>query len=144
VSGAIRTDTFLRHPRERVWQALADPELLAAWLMPNDFRPEVGHRFTFRTTPVPGHGFDGVVHCRVLAVEPPRLLRISWASSGVDTTVTWRLEPEGGGTRLFLEHEGFDEGDPRQQAVQRVLGGGWRGHLVRRLEETLAALAAGR
>ena len=56
---AIRTDSFFPHPPEKVWRALIDPELLASWLMPNDFEPRVGHRFTFRTDPVPAHGFDG-------------------------------------------------------------------------------------
>jgi len=39
--------------------------------MPNDFKPVVGHAFTFRTEPVSQHGFDGVVHCEVLDLEPP-------------------------------------------------------------------------
>jgi uncharacterized protein YndB with AHSA1/START domain len=138
----IRTDAFLPHPPEKVWRALTDPELLAAWLMPNDFVARVGHRFTFRTQPVPAQGFDGVVHCEVLSLEPPELLRISWLGGrGLDTVVTWRLVPEGRGTRLFLSHEGFDETDPQQQATRRILGGGWRGHLARRLEETLAQMA---
>jgi uncharacterized protein YndB with AHSA1/START domain len=47
-----------------VWRALTDSDLLARWLMPNDFRPVPGHRFSFRTTPRPGQGFDGVVHQR--------------------------------------------------------------------------------
>ncbi|MDG4831113.1 SRPBCC domain-containing protein [Solwaraspora sp. WMMD1047] len=139
MSADIRTDAFLPHPPEKVWRALTDPVLLARWLMPNDFQPRVGHRFTFRTEPAPG--FDGVVHCQVLAVEPPELLRISWAGGpGVDTTVTWRLAAEGRGTRLFLIHEGFDESDPGQQAVRRLLDGGWRTHLARRLERTLGSL----
>ncbi|MET0135121.1 MAG: SRPBCC domain-containing protein [Kibdelosporangium sp.] len=132
----IHTDAFLPHPPERVWRALTDPALLAAWLMPNDFLPRVGHRFTFRTAPAPG--FDGVVRCEVLDLRPLELLRISWAGGpGVDTTVTWRLVAEGRGTRLFLRHEGFDETDPRQQAVWRLLDGGWRSHLARRLESLL-------
>lgn len=140
MSTAIRTDSFLPHPPEKVWRALTDPELLAAWLMPNDFQPHPGHRFTFRTDPVPAHGFDGIVRCEVLELVPPERLRISWAGGGLDTTVTWRLVPEGTGTRLFLDHEGFDSGDPGQQAALRVLGGGWRGHLARRLGKTLSAL----
>lgn len=48
------------------------------------------------------------------------------------------LTPEGTGTRLFLDHEGFDAENPGQQATLRILGGGWRGHLARRLEETLS------
>jgi hypothetical protein len=59
---------------------------------------------------------------------------------GLDTTVTWRLAPEGSGTRLFLAHEGFDDTDPGQQAVRRILGQGWRGHLPRRLQQVLATL----
>jgi uncharacterized protein YndB with AHSA1/START domain len=137
----IRTDSFLPHPREKVWRALTDPDLLAAWLMPNDFRPVVGHRFTFRAVPMPEQGFDGVVRCEVLALEPPQLLRISWSSGRLDTVVTWQLVAEGRGTRLFLTHEGFDETDPGQAAARTVLGGGWRGQLPRRLGEILARIA---
>jgi uncharacterized protein YndB with AHSA1/START domain len=141
VTASIRTDAFLPHPIEKVWRALTDPRLLADWLMPNDFQPRVGHHFMFRADPVPDQNFDGVVHCQVLALEPYQLLRISWANGvGLDTTVTWRLAPEGSGTRLFLAHEGFDDTDQGQQAVRRILGQGWRGHLPRRLQQVLATL----
>jgi uncharacterized protein YndB with AHSA1/START domain len=136
---SIETDTFLAAPPQRVCEAITDPAQLAAWLMPNDFAPQVGHRFTFRTDPVPAQGFDGVIRCEVLELQAPELLRISWVSSGLDSTVTWRLAAEGTGTRLFLTHDGFDDADPRQQVTRRILGGGWRGHLVRRLEDLLAA-----
>ena len=92
---SVEVDQFLAQPPERVWQALTDPALLARWLMPNDFKPVTGHAFTFRTEPVPQHGFDGVVHCEVLTLEPPRLLRFSWASGILDTVVSWSLVPEG-------------------------------------------------
>jgi hypothetical protein len=46
--------------------------------------------------------------------------------------------PRGRGTRLLLSHEGFNGDDPAQQATMRILGGGWAGHLARRLEKTLA------
>jgi uncharacterized protein YndB with AHSA1/START domain len=131
----IHVDEFLPHRPERVWRALTDPEQLAAWLMPNDFAPAVGHRFTFRTDPKPG--FDGIVHCEVLDLEPPRLLRISWRGGGLDTTVTWTLVPEGRGTRMFLEHAGFDPDDAAQQQVRRILDGGWRSHVLRRIEQVL-------
>jgi uncharacterized protein YndB with AHSA1/START domain len=137
---AIRVDEFLPYPPDRVWRALTDPERLARWLMPNDFQPIVGHRFTFRTDPVPEVGFDGVVHCEVLALEPEELMRISWAGgAGLDTTVTWRLVREGTGTRLFLDHEGFDPDHPAQQLARRIMGGGWRSQMLRRLEAELAA-----
>jgi uncharacterized protein YndB with AHSA1/START domain len=72
----LRLEATYPHPQERVWQAITDSRALAAWLMPNDFEPVVGHRFTFRTEPAPG--FDGIVHCEVLRVEPPRLLSFTW------------------------------------------------------------------
>ena len=130
---SIEVGEFLPHPPGRVWQALTDSALLARWLMPNDFRPAVGHQFTFRTEPVPAHGFDGIVHCQVLDLEPPRLLRFSWRGGQLDTVVSWRLVPEGAGTRLLITHDGFDEADPAQRMVMGILGGGWRGHLIRQL-----------
>jgi uncharacterized protein YndB with AHSA1/START domain len=137
---AIETDVFLPKPPETVWRALTDPELLGRWLMENDFVPVVGHPFTFRAEPVPSQGFDGVIACEVLIVEPPRELAISWSSSGLDSTVTWRLAAEGHGTRLFLTHDGFDDADPRQAVIKAILGGGWRGHLVSRLETLVDSL----
>lgn len=134
---AIEVDQFLPRPAGQVWQALTEPELLARWLMPNDFQPVVGHQFTFRTEPVPRHGFDGIVHCQVLAVDPPRLLRLAWHGGSIDTTVTWRLVPEGTGTRFLITHDGFDETDPVQRATMDILGGGWRGHLIRNLLSAL-------
>ncbi len=101
--------------------------------MPNDFRPAVGHQFTFRTEPVPQHGFDGIVHCQVLDLDPPRLLRFSWRGGWLDTVVSWRLVPEGAGTRLLITHDGFDDSDPAQRLTMGILGGGWRGHLIKRL-----------
>jgi uncharacterized protein YndB with AHSA1/START domain len=135
---AIRVDEFLAHPPARVWRALTDPDLLARWLMPNDFSPAVGHAFTFRTDPQPG--FDGIVHCEVLALEPERRLSISWRGGPLDTTVTWTLVPEGRGTRLFLVHDGFDPDDPAQQLTAKILGQGWRSNVMAALQAALAAL----
>jgi len=134
---AIEVDQFLAQPPDQVWHALTDPDLLARWLMPNDFRAAVGHQFTFRTEPVPQHGFDGIVHCQVLDLDPPRLLRFSWRGGQLDTVVSWRLMPEGAGTRLLITHDGFDDRDPGQRMTMGILGGGWRGHLVKRLGELL-------
>lgn len=58
----------LPHPPEKVWQALTEPKLLAAWLMPNDIQPEIGSRFAFA-------GPDARIDCEILDAEPGRLLR---------------------------------------------------------------------
>jgi uncharacterized protein YndB with AHSA1/START domain len=135
---SIETDLFLPHSPERVWNALTDPSLLAQWLMPNDFEPVVGHRFTFTTQPVPAPKFEGIIHCEVLTLDPPRTMSISWKGGNLDTTVTWRLAPEGIGTRLLLSHDGFDDSDASQLLTKKILGGGWNGHLAARLERILA------
>jgi uncharacterized protein YndB with AHSA1/START domain len=139
---AIRVDEFLPHPPAKVWRALTDADLMAKWLMPGDFRLEVGHRFTLRCDPIPAVRFGGVVFCEVLAFEPERMLRIAWVDrgtdNGLDSTVTWRLVPEGRGTRLFVEHEGFDPDHPFQQLGRQIMGGqGWRA-TMRGLGEVLA------
>ncbi|MBW4721450.1 SRPBCC domain-containing protein [Saccharothrix sp. SC076] len=134
------------HPPHRVWRVLTDPELLARWLMPNDFALEVGRRFTFRGEAIPAVRFGGTVHCEVLAYEVERMLRISWDDPGDDnrlrSTVTWRLEPEGRGTRLFLAHDGFDEHNPVHRLSRRILGGGWVG-VLRKLGAVVDQAAGG-
>jgi uncharacterized protein YndB with AHSA1/START domain len=126
----IHADEFLAHPPVRVWRALTDPELLARWLMPNDFKLEVGHRFTFQTTPMPWAKFDGTVKCEVLDFETERMLLISWVGGTLDTTVTWRLVPEGHGTRVFVEHTGFDLDDPIHALAFKNMGSGWRSDVI--------------
>lgn len=140
VPSSIHVDQFLPHSQSRVWRALTDPDLMARWLMPNDFKPVVGHRFTFQARPIPALNFAGVIECEVLAVEPEHLLRISWvdrSGSGLDSTVTWRLVPEGRGTRMLLEHSGFDLGNPFQQVAHRSMGSGWRTTVIRSLLDVL-------
>jgi len=129
---AIYVDEFLPHPPEKVWRALTEPELIARWLMPNDFKLEVGRAFTFQGQPIPAAGFGGTGYSEVLDFEPEKMLKIAWRAapgdpSRLDSTVTFTLEPEGRGTRLFLAHEGFDPSDPYQAAARRFMGGGWPG-----------------
>jgi uncharacterized protein YndB with AHSA1/START domain len=133
MTATIRAEHVFPHPPSRVWAALTDPAKLARWLMPNDFRAQVGAHFTFDT------GQWGLVQCEVLALEPQRLLRISWRNPVIDTTVTWTLSPEGDGTRLLLEHAGFDLDDPRQRFAFDGMKGGWAGKVAERLGDVLDA-----
>jgi len=86
---------------EQVWRALTDPASLADWLMPNDFRPKVGHVFAFR----PAEGKSIV--CEVIEVEENVRLSYWWddGESGAPSVVAWTLTPTEGGTRLQLEHQ---------------------------------------
>ncbi|GAB3903524.1 SRPBCC domain-containing protein [Kibdelosporangium lantanae] len=134
----IHVDQFLAHPPAKVWRTLTEPELLARWFMPNDIKPVVGHRFHLHADPKPGVGFGGgPVPCEVLDVEPERLLRFAW---GEHWTVTWRLEPEGRGTRLLLTHAGFG---PDEDLIRGIMNGGWRSTVMRRLVDALERSNAG-
>jgi len=129
--GVIRIDQLVPHPPARLWAALTDPELHAKWWAAGDVRPVVGHRFTLDM------GSWGQQPCEVLAVEPERLLSCSFAPGTLDSTVTWRLEPEGEGTRLFLEHAGFDLESPLGRQAFEGMGRGWPG-VVGRIDRALA------
>lgn len=141
----IELDEYFPYPPAAVWRALTDSATMTTWLMENDFEPVVGHTFTMKGIPVPAVGFTGLVASEVLAVEEGRLLSISWRDArdgnALSSTVTWRLEPEGSGTRLFLTHDGFDPSDPTQVIAHRIMSGGWRGRVIPRLHSALETAA---
>lgn len=97
------------HPPAKLWRAISESDLLARWMMPNDFVPEVGRKFAFRTEPV-AH-WDGVVQCEVLEIEPPRRLVLRWGvgQGELVTVVEFTVSPDGSGSRLRLEQSGFTE-----------------------------------
>jgi uncharacterized protein YndB with AHSA1/START domain len=111
----IAFECELPEPPEKVWRALTVPELLAAWMMPNDINPEIGSRFAFA-------GPDTPIECEILDAEPGRLLRYSWREraepgdaarhgpldSPLDSIVTFTLDRTvSGGTHLRIVHDGF-------------------------------------
>jgi uncharacterized protein YndB with AHSA1/START domain len=133
MSETIHVDQFLPQPPAKVWRMLTEPDRLATWWAAGDIRPEVGHAFTLDM------GRWGTPRCTVTAVEEARLLSYTFGEGDVDWTITWRLAPEGAGTRLFLEHGGFDLDDPRHAMAYENMSRGWAGkvlpHLASLLEE---------
>ena len=51
------------YPPEKLWRALTQPHLIEEWLMKNDFKPVVGHRFKLRGD------WGGVLDCKVLTTS---------------------------------------------------------------------------
>jgi uncharacterized protein YndB with AHSA1/START domain len=141
----IRREILIPQPREQVWRALTDSTALAEWMFPNDFAPHVGHHFTFRVPPNPKVGFDGmVVRCEVLECEPPSRLAFSWSAGGLEgTRVSFRLEPDGEGTRVLFEHSGFDVSLPWGDQAFRGAEFGWA-KMLKQLTTLAAGLAAHR
>lgn len=109
----IRHQFSFPHPVETVWEYLTNSDLLAAWLMKNDFKPVIGHDFQFRTGPIASLNFDGIFYCKVLDIIPFSHLSYSWNSGpgdgeiALESVVSWHLERSENGTVLHLEHTGF-------------------------------------
>lgn len=114
---------------QKVWDAVATPEGIAAWFMPNNFAPVVGHDFYLDAGPY------GKAPCKVLAVEPPTRLSFQWTDAWV---VTFELADVGGKTQFTLTHSGWSAegttafGEPHALVRDRM-DGGWSG-LVRKLQ----------
>lgn len=131
----------LQHPVEQVWEHLTKPELIAEWLMENDFKPVVGHKFNFRAKPRIKIGFDGIVYCEVKEVVPNKRLSYTWRGGPgngkiiLDSVVTWTLTPTATGTDLLLEHTGFQ--GLKNLIAYFMIGRGWQGKIQERFNKLL-------
>lgn len=110
----LRLERNYPYRPEDVWVALTDPRAIAEWLMPNDFKPVVGHKFRLQVDPMPGCG--GLNECEVIECEPPRRLAYTWVVVPRDPskpkppamTIRWMLHPEQNRTRLVFEQTGLE------------------------------------
>jgi uncharacterized protein YndB with AHSA1/START domain len=132
-TSTISLDQFVAAPPAKVWRALTEPALLARWWVPGDIAAVVGHRFHLE---MPGWGS---VLCEVVEVDPERRLVYTFNDNW---TLTWRLVAEGSGTRLFLDHSGFDFNDPQSRVAFERMGPGWRDKILPGLAYVAADLPA--
>jgi len=121
----IRRTITVKASIERVWAAVATSEGLAAWFMPNDLEPRVGHTFHIDA------GHWGSSPCEVTVVEPPRRLAFRWDK---DWTITIELTELQGSTEVTLIHSGWGaEGETRfgepHTVVRERMSNGWVGLL---------------
>jgi uncharacterized protein YndB with AHSA1/START domain len=129
---SVVVERELPHPPEKIWRALTEPHFIEEWLMANDFKPVVGHRFSLRRSPQPE--LNIVVDCQVLAIEPNKTLSYAWAAYGLESTVTWTLTMTRTGTNLRMEQSGFR---PDQQQAYHGAKHGWQKFFAN-LEQVLA------
>ncbi len=86
----------LRHPPERVWEALTDPAHLAEWA-PFDADRNLGAVGPVKLSTV---GTPMVSESVVTRAEAPRVLEFSWGGNDL----RWELAPSATGTHLTLWH----------------------------------------
>lgn len=128
---SFNVDQFIAASPEVVWEAISTPEGIASWWVPGNIEAIVGHEFLLE---MPGWGNAA---CTVLEVEQPRLLVYTFT----DWTLRWSLVPEGNGTRLLLEHSGFDLDNPQHRFAFDNMGPGWRDEVLPRLANNIESNA---
>jgi uncharacterized protein YndB with AHSA1/START domain len=117
------------YPPEKIWRALTQPHLIEEWLMKNDFKPVVDHRFNLRAD-------WGSIDCQVMAVEPNKTLSYTWGSYDLKSVVTWTLTPTSTGTLLRMEQSGFRPDQPQYYQGAKA---GWP-RFVAALEQVVARI----
>lgn len=117
--GTIERNIWINAPRERVWQAVTDPQQIAAWFAPGTAFSQNGNRISIRM------GEMDVEVAVIEVLDPPRQLT---TRSLHDTTLTttYILEEENGGTRFTVIEAGLESlpDDARQGRIQQN-GPGW-------------------
>lgn len=133
----------LAKSRDEVWALLTTEAGLTSWLcLRANVEPAVGGAFELFWSPDPAQpGSDSTLGCRVLSIDPPRLLEFSWRGAdavadvmNVDgapvTQVRAELRPHPGGTRLLLTHSGWGDG-PEWARARDWFDAAWTGALER-------------
>ena len=87
----------LRHPPEKVWEALTDPAQLREWA-PFDADANMGKAGATVKLATVGAPSPHVTETKVKQADAPHLLVYDWGGNDV----RWELEDYGGGTRLTL------------------------------------------
>lgn len=120
---AIRETRLLNAPIAKVWSAVATAEGMAAWFMPSDFEPVVGHEFHLEAGPY------GRSPCKVTEIDPLHRVSFRW---GKDWTLTFELKDLGDNrTEFTLIHDGWNAdtltefGQPHP-VVREIMAGGWK------------------
>ncbi|WP_062496507.1 SRPBCC family protein [Paenibacillus sp. 32O-W] len=126
----IRHTLVINAPIDKVWDAVATSEGIAAWFMPNTFEPVLGYEFILEAGPF------GQSPCKVIELDPPNRLSFRWDK---DWTVTFALEADGDKTVFTLIHSGWDADtvtkfNQSHTDVRERMDQGWGG-LVRKLAQ---------
>ena len=123
----IKQTIILEAPIQKVWEKVSTAEGIASWFMPNDFKPEVGHKFHLQSP-------FGPSPCKVTEVDPPNRLSFTWDTEG--WVVSFILKELGDKTEFTLIHGGWKQADEiigkageKASVIHDRMSGGWTGIL---------------
>jgi uncharacterized protein YndB with AHSA1/START domain len=131
--GAIRVSRRFTAPREQVFAAWTDPDVLKRWWKgAPDFEtplaevdPRAGGAYRLKMTTPAGEVHS--VHGEYTEVRPPERLAFTWAWEGLPgvSQVVVDFIEDGGGTEVVIVHTGLAEAESRGQHEQ-----GWNAVLA--------------
>jgi uncharacterized protein YndB with AHSA1/START domain len=105
---AVERSIWIAAPRQRVWEAITDPEQVGQWFSPGTHwrgtGPKVGGTLSVYN---PETNTDMYVQI-IDVVDPPNRLVTHSAPPDIPHVTTWTLVEENGGTRLTLTYTGFE------------------------------------
>lgn len=127
----LKIERMLPGPIERVWDYLTQSELRRKWLAAGDMELKVGAPFEFvwrndELSAQPSRrpdDFDAEhrLQSRILELDPPRLLVISWGEAG---EVRFDLATRGAKVLLGVTHSRLPD-----RETMLMVGAGWHAHL---------------
>ena len=125
----IKKEITVNAPRNTVWRYFENPDLLAGWLMRNNFSGKIDEEFQFFAQPT--NQWDGVLHCKLVEFDPPRKLAYTWDANDIKgkTLVTIELIEEAENTRIRLIHANFENASVDVEPIIRSHDAGWTNHL---------------
>lgn len=119
----IKQTAVFNAPIQKVWDKVSTSEGMAAWFMPNDFKPVVGHEFHIQSP-------FGPSPCKVVEVDEPNKLSFLWDTDG--WVVTFLLKEMGDQTEFTLIHGGWKHPDAisekareKNSVIRDRMGNGW-------------------
>lgn len=107
---AIERSIWIDAPRQRVWDAITDPDQITSWFSPGTQWRGTGLKVG-GTISVYNPETDTDMYVQVIdVVDPPHKLVTRSVPEPPETpqTTTWTLTEENGGTRLILTHSGYE------------------------------------
>jgi uncharacterized protein YndB with AHSA1/START domain len=124
----LRYERYLRHPVEKVWEALTDPARLEDWLGAVEGDLVEGGSYTIRWLNTDLDGNNAVAVGTITRLEPPHVLEVDTDIHGL---LRWELRPDGSGSHLTLTAR-----SPITAEWLAIVLAGWHIHLDF-LEESL-------
>lgn len=127
--GMLLASIDIAVPPERVFRAITSEEVALWWGSPDLYRVtkwtgELRVGGAWRSDGVGADGKPFAVSGEFREIDPPTKLvqtwKPDWDTTESVTTITWRLTPIEGGTRVVIRHEGF--GDAHELCASHASG----------------------